>query len=336
MAKESKIRFKEANNKVGPDTGMPYQGKYNYDQVLANATGPATAGTAVPINYGAPSFKGNSQIGDNTFQSDRGYVPQSQLAGNQGFSPQYDYNSQPATNFPGYYGQAKQYNTGLNEAKQKDAASGFNGFNQRVYQILHNQPQSQQLPQYTQMPAFQQQTKDMGDGSVLMNPADPTMGHQWNVQKLQQITGLSGNDLANYMNQRFNWQAYNALLQLGAIEQSPQSRQYQDYLAQQQAAQAQQNYGGGYSGNQDYYAPEYSGYSDGYSEPQYPDTSTVGNPYYGMTADEVAARQAGNWDNSYPQSTNSAPQSQGGYAFENPSEPAMYKGLDGVWYPIGG
>ena len=42
MAKESKIRFKEANNKVGPDTGMPYQWKYNYDQVLANATGPAT------------------------------------------------------------------------------------------------------------------------------------------------------------------------------------------------------------------------------------------------------------------------------------------------------
>lgn len=176
-------------------------------------------------------------------------------------------------------------NQKLAQAQAMDKAAGFNGFNVRRQGLLDKLNSLQpSLPQYvpgnTKMdsPAFQAQTRDLGDGSTLMNPSDAVQAQEWNVAKLKQLHPDWTDDMLNqYMGQRFNYQAYNDLVDQGAIQPNQASRDWTAYLAEkarleeqarQQAALAarQTSSGGGYDysgGDSGYYSGDYSNdYSD--------------------------------------------------------------------------
>lgn len=173
-------------------------------------------------------------------------------------------------------------NQKLAQAQAMDKAAGFNGFNVRRQALLDKLNSLQpSLPQYvpnnTKMdsPAFQAQARDLGDGSTLMNPSDAVQAQEWNVAKLKQLHPDWTDDMLNqYMKQRFNYQAYNHLVDQGAIQPNQASRDWTAYLAEkarleeqarQQAALAAQqaSYGGGYDSGY-YGGGDYSGGDSGY------------------------------------------------------------------------
>jgi hypothetical protein len=143
-------------------------------------------------------------------------------------NPNLSTGTQPITNGSTYFPEMQNYNQGLAQAKAKDSTGALSaGFNQRIYNILHPQPTPNTLPVYQGNAAFQRQTQDLGDGSTLMNPSDPSMNHQWNIDKLKQLyPSFSDADLQGFMNQKFNWQSYNALVNEGAIVPTQASQDY--------------------------------------------------------------------------------------------------------------
>lgn len=218
-------------------------------------------------------------------------------------------------------------NQKLTQAQAMDKAAGFNGFNVRRQALLDKLNSLQpSLPQYvpgnTKMDssAFQAQTRDLGGGSTLMNPSDAVQAQEWNVAKLKQLHPDWTADMLNqYMNQRFNYQAYNDLVAQGAIQPNQASRDWTAHLAEvarlkeqarQQAALAAQqaSYGGGYGYSSDdsgYYSND-GGYSGGGS-------GGGGDDYNYYTPDEAEARRAAeNYgvpsdDNSYYENTGTYP-----------------------------
>lgn len=220
-------------------------------------------------------------------------------------------------------------NQKLAQAQAMDKATGFNGFNVRRQALLDKLNSLQPtLPKYipnnTDMSnsTFQQQTRDLGDGSTLMNPSDAVQAQEWNVAKLKQLHPDWTDDmLKQYMNQKFNWQAYNGLVNEGAIQPNQTSRDWTAYLAEkarmeeearrQAALAAQQaSYGGGYDSG--YYGDDSGYYSDGGG---YSSTGSGGggDDYNYYTPDEAEARRAAeNYgvpsdDNSYYENTGTYP-----------------------------
>lgn len=199
-------------------------------------------------------------------------------------------------------------NQKLAQAQAMDKAAGFNGFNVRRQELLDKLNSLQpSLPMYvpnnTKMdsPAFQAQTANLGDGSALMNPSDAVQAQEWNVARLKQLHPDWTDDMLNqYMKRRFNYRAYNDLVNVGAIQPNQASRDWTAYLAEkarmeeearrQAALAAQQaSYGGGYSYSSDdsgYYSND-GDYSGDYSGGDYDDDS-----YNDYTPDEAEARRA--------------------------------------------
>lgn len=128
------------------------------------------------------------------------------------------------------------YYDGLQQAREKDDAHVLSdGFNQRIYKILHgdNAPIPELASYLAQTEAQKQQTRDLGDGSKLMNPSDEGMNHEWDTEKLKKAYGFTDDEANAFKNQRFNWRAYNALVNDGIIRPTEAARQYQDYLDNQ-------------------------------------------------------------------------------------------------------
>lgn len=138
-------------------------------------------------------------------------------------------------------GALDNYDAGLQAARDWDAQSSLSpGFKERVYKILNGERPEAQLQQFVPNAAMQRQTQDLGDGSKLMNPADEGMAQEWNVERLRQIhPDWDENTIQNYMNQRFNWQAYNALVNEGIIQPTQASRDYTAYQQAQAEAERQ-------------------------------------------------------------------------------------------------
>jgi len=180
-------------------------------------------------------------------------------------------------------------NQKLAQAQAMDKAAGFNGFNVRRQELLDKLNSLQpSLPQYvpnnTKMdsPAFQAQTANLGDGSTLMNPSDVVQAQEWNVDKLKQLHPDWSDDMINqYMKRRFNYQAYNALVNAGAIQPNQASRDWTAYLAEkarmeaearrQAALAAQQASSGGGYDNSYYSGGDYSDGDSGYYDSGYSD-----------------------------------------------------------------
>lgn len=128
------------------------------------------------------------------------------------------------------------YYNGLQQAREKDNAHVLSdGFNQRIYKILHgdNAPIPELASYLAQTAAQKQQTRDLGDGSKLMNPSDEGMNHEWDTEKLKKAYGFTDDEANAFKNQRFNWRAYNALVNDGIIRPTEAARQYQAYLDNQ-------------------------------------------------------------------------------------------------------
>lgn len=66
-----------------------------------------------------------------------------------------------------------------------------------------------------------------------MNPSDEGMNHEWDTEKLKKAYGFTDDEANAFKNQRFNWRAYNALVNDGIIRPTEAARQYQAYLDNQ-------------------------------------------------------------------------------------------------------
>ncbi len=62
-----------------------------------------------------------------------------------------------------------------------------------------------------------------------MNPSDEGMNHEWDT-KTKKAYGFTDDEVNVFKNQRFNWRAYNALVNDGTIRPTEAARQYQAYF----------------------------------------------------------------------------------------------------------
>lgn len=251
MARPNKISYKE-EERPGVNY-QPVQNNYWQDYLQRQAAANAPAASASPQVLETGKDKANSVTAGPVGNAVRSNLRQQLMGGTelQNYLPSnrdvtdpenYQYKGQYGNTWkPTIYNQKElgDYDAGLQAARDWDAQSALSpGFKERVYKILNGERPEAQLQQFVPNAAMQRQTQDLGDGSKLMNPADEGMNHEWNVQRLREIhPDWDENTIQNYMNQRFNWQAYNALKNEGAIQPTEQAKQYMAYQqAQAEAA----------------------------------------------------------------------------------------------------
>lgn len=254
MARPNKISYKEEEQ-----PGVNYQPVQNnyWQHYQQQALADAPAASASPQVLETGKDKANSvtagPVGNAVQQQLRSNLRQQLMGGTelQNYLPSsrdvtdpenYQYKGQFGNTWkPTIYNQKEldDYDAGLQAARDWDAQSALSpGFKERVYKILNEERPEAQLQQFVPNAAMQRQTQDLGDGSKLMNPTDEGMNHEWNVQGLREAhPDWDENMIQNYMNQRFNWQAYNALQDAGIIRPTEQAKQYMAYQqAQAEAA----------------------------------------------------------------------------------------------------
>lgn len=255
MARPNKISYKEEEQ---PGVNyQPVQNNYWQDYLQRQAAANAPAASASPQVLETGKDKANSvtagPVGNAVQQQLRSNLRQQLMGGTelQNYLPSsrdvtdpenYQYKGQFGNTWkPTIYNQKEldDYDAGLQAARDWDSQSALSpGFKERVYKILNGDRPEAQLQQFVPNAAMQRQTQDLGDGSKLMNPTDEGMNHEWNVQGLREAhPDWDENMIQNYMNQRFNWQAYNALQDAGIIRPTEQAKQYMAYQqAQAEAA----------------------------------------------------------------------------------------------------
>lgn len=247
MAKPNRISFTDGH--------IAYNPTFSPEDLLASAPPSATPAkqvttgqeqsnslTAGPVGQAAQSYV-SQQLRDSLGKGFEGAPAQ----GNPINPETYRHKGQYGNTWkPTVYNQntLNQYDAGLQEAQNMDAQAGFNGFNQRIYQLLHGNRSEAQLTQYVPQAsnaAMQRQTANLGDGSAMQNPnTNPELALQWNVQNLrQQHPDWSEEQIQQYMSQPFNWQSAQALTNAGIWEPTEQSRAWTAYQEEQARREAE-------------------------------------------------------------------------------------------------